>query len=165
MQTSTKKPLPNQRHAKQRRGAVAVEFACVAPLLLAVIVGLMQLSRVYSVQNCLEGAARQGARLAGLDRSGMLLQNQTTNQKLVSDVKNYLASNNLDLDSVTVSVVNADNPSQNFNLDDPDNALKLFQVKISIPYSKVSYSPVQPQDDYPLTSSLTFRNGRAPIAQ
>src|SRR5438128_1159234 len=36
-----------------RRGAVAVEFACVAPLLLAIIVGLMQLSRVYSVQNSL----------------------------------------------------------------------------------------------------------------
>jgi Flp pilus assembly protein TadG len=147
-----------------RRGAVAVEFACVAPLLLAIIVGLMQLSRVYSVQNSLEAAAREGARLAGLDRSGMLLQNQTTNQKVASDVKNYLASNGINPNSVTVSVVK-DGTTQTFDLDDPNNELQLFQVKVSVPYSKISYSPVQSQNDYNLSAGVTFRNGRAPLTQ
>ena len=90
-------PAHEQRRWKRcaqsaaRRGAVAVEFAAIAPLLLAVIVGLIELSRVYSVQNTLETAAREGARFAALDRSGMMLGGKTANQKLIDDVKNYLA--------------------------------------------------------------------------
>ncbi|RIK75615.1 MAG: hypothetical protein DCC67_15030 [Planctomycetota bacterium] len=148
-----------------RRAAVAVEFACVAPLLMGVIVGLLSLSRVYSVQNCLEIAAREGARFAALDRSGMLLNGQTANAKLVADVKNYLASNNIDPSDVTVSVVRADDPNAHFNLDDPANDLQLFQVRVEVPYSEISYSPVDPNSDYTLTAALTFRNGRATLSQ
>jgi Flp pilus assembly protein TadG len=146
-----------------RCGAVAVEFACVAPLMLAVIVGLLELSRTYSVQNVLETAAREGARFAGLDRSGLMLQNQTPNQKLIADVKNYLASNNIDPSAVTVKVVKASNPTQEFNLDDPENALELFQVRVEVPYSKICYSAFKKTDDYNLSAVLTYRNGRAPI--
>jgi hypothetical protein len=146
-----------------RCGAVAVEFAVIAPLLLAVIVGLIELSRVYSVQNCLETAAREGARFAALDRSGMMLGGKTANQKLVDDVKNYLASNNINPDLVDVSVVSADDPDQEFNLDDPANDLELFQVRVEVPYSGVSYSPVSDANDYSLNSALTFRNGRAVV--
>lgn len=151
--------------ATLRCGAVAVEFACMAPLLLGVIVGLLSLSRIYSVQNCLETAAREGARFAALDRSGMLLEGQTANNKLIEDVKNYLASNNIDPDKVTVSLVDASNPTANFDLDDPANDLKLFQVRVEVPYSAISYSPVNPQDDYSLTAALTFRNGRATLSE
>ena len=147
-----------------RRAAVAVEFACVAPVLLIVIVGLLELSRVYSVQNVLETAAREGARFAGLDRSGLMLQNQTANQKLVTDVKNYLATNNIDPTAVTVRVVKATNPSQDFNLDDPANALQIFQVHVEVPYSKVCYSAFRKYDAEKLSAVLTYRNGRAPIA-
>jgi Flp pilus assembly protein TadG len=147
----------------ERHGAVAVEFACVAPLLLAVIVGMLDLSRVYSVQNVLEAAAREGARFAGLDRSGLMLQNQTANQKLITDVKNYLASNNIDPAAITVSVVKASDPSQAFNLDDPENALELFQVRVEVPYSKICYTSLKKPSDYNLAAILTFRNGRAPI--
>jgi Flp pilus assembly protein TadG len=146
-----------------RRGAVAVEFACVAPVLLIVIVGLLEMSRVYSVQNVLETAAREGARFAGLDRSGLMLQNQTANQKLITDVKNYLATNNIDPTAVTVRVVKASNPSQDFNLDDPNNALQLFQVHVEVPYSKVCYSAFRTYDAEKLSAVLTYRNGRAPI--
>ncbi|MCC6491939.1 MAG: pilus assembly protein [Pirellulales bacterium] len=144
---------------------MAVEFACMAPLLLGMIVGLLSLSRIYSVQNCLETAAREGARFAALDRSGMLLEGQTANNKLIEDVKNYLASNNIDPDKVTVSLVDASNPTANFDLDDPANDLKLFQVRVEVPYSAISYSPVNPQDDYSLTAALTFRNGRATLSE
>lgn len=150
-------------HSAARRGAVAVEFAAIAPLLLAVIVGLIELSRIYSVQNCLETAAREGARFAALDRSGMMLGGKTANQKLVDDVKNYLASNNINPDRVDVKVTAADNPNQDFDLDDPANDLELFQVRVEVPYSNVSYSPVSDGNDYSLTSALTFRNGRAVV--
>lgn len=159
-------PTPMQRSTmprRKRRGAVAVEFACVAPLLLAVIVGMLELSRLYSVQNFLEAAAREGARFAGLDRSGLMLGNQTANEKLITDVKNYLGSNNIDPAAVTVSVVKASDPEQDFDLDDPENALELFQVRVVVPYSEVCYASLQRPDDYNLSAVLTFRNGRAPI--
>ena len=156
-----------QRNAlrSKRRGAVAVEFAAVAPLLLAIVVGMLELSRVYSVQNTLETAAREGARFASLDRTDMLMNGQTANQKLVNDVKNFLASTGIKKTDVTVQVVDAEHPTQAFDLDDDDNDLKLFQIKIDVPYSKVSLSPVKHYHNYNLSAALTFRNGRATLSQ
>jgi Flp pilus assembly protein TadG len=162
-------PALKQRRWKRRacsaarRGAVAVEFAAIAPLLLAVIVGLIELSRVYSVQNCLETAAREGARFAALDRSGMMLGGKTANQKLIDDVKNYLASNNINPEKVNVKVTPADDPDADFDLDDPANDMELFAVHVEVPYSDVSYTPVSDTNDYSLTAALTFRNGRAVV--
>src|SRR5688572_24701960 len=85
-----------QRKFIERRGAVAVEFAAIAPLLLAVVVGLIELTRVYSVQNTLETACREGASFAALDRTGMLAEGETANAKLAKDVKNYLATTGID---------------------------------------------------------------------
>jgi Flp pilus assembly protein TadG len=152
-------------HRSRRRGAVAVEFAFVAPVLLAVIVGLIELTRVYDVQNTLEMACREGARFAALDRDGMLLNGQTANQKLVSDVKNFLKSAGIDPEDCTVKVVKASDPAQSFDLDDPANDMQLFQVKISVPYSDVSYTPVSESHDYSLSAAITFRNGRATLSQ
>jgi Flp pilus assembly protein TadG len=154
-----------KRPAPRRQGAVAVEFAAVAPILLAVVVGMLELSRVYSVQNTLETAAREGARFASLDRTGMMLEGQTANQKLISDVKNFIASAGISKDDVTVSVVDAEHPQNSFDLDNPDNDLKLFQIRVSVPYSKVSYTPVKHYHQQNLTSALTFRNGRAVLSE
>jgi Flp pilus assembly protein TadG len=152
------------RVAATRRGAVAVEFAAVAPILLAIMVGMLELSRVYSVQNTLETAAREGARFASLDRTGMLLEGQTANQKLVNDVKNFLAATGINKTDITVTVVDAET-EESFDLDDPDNDLKLFQIRIAIPYSKVSYSPVKHYQEDNLSAALTFRNGRATLSE
>ena len=154
-----------KRRSTDRRGAVAVEFACVAPVLLALVVGMIELTRVYDVQNVLETSAREGARFAALDRTGMLQDGQTANDKLASDVKNYLATMGLPPDDISVNVVSASDPTQTFDLDDAANDLQLFQVQVSIPYSKVSYTPVAQESDYALTSAVTFRNGRATLSQ
>jgi Flp pilus assembly protein TadG len=143
---------------------VAVEFAAIAPVLLAVVVGLSELSRVYNVQNTLETAAREGARFAALDRTGMLQEGQTANSKLESDVKNFLASAGLNKNDVTVTVVDAQTGAT-FDLDDPDNDLRLFQIRISVPYSKVGYSPARHYNQTTLSTTLTFRNGRATLSQ
>lgn len=152
------------RTATCRRGAVAVEFAAIAPILLAIVVGMLELSRVYSVQNTLETAAREGARFASLDRTGMLLDGQTANDKLMNDVKNFLAATGISKSDITVAVVDAET-EQAFDLDDPNNDLKLFQIRITVPYSKISYSPVKHYDDENLSAALTFRNGRATLSQ
>jgi Flp pilus assembly protein TadG len=153
------------RRRRMRRGAVAVEFAFVAPVLLAVVVGMLELSRVYTVQNTIDTAAREGARFASLDRTGMLMAGQTANQKLVSDVKNFIASAGISKNDVAVSVVDAEHPQQTFDLDDPDNDLRLFEIRVVVPYAKVSISPVKHYHQYNLTAALTFRNGRASLSQ
>ena len=153
------------RNSAYRQGAVAVEFAFVAPVLIATAIGIIELSRAYDAQNLLETAAREGARFASMDREGMLQPGQSTNDKLVQDVKNFLASSGLDPSDIHVSVTHADDPQTTFDLDHPDNDLKLFKVEISVPYSSVSYTPVNPSNDYSMKASIVFRNGRATLSQ
>ena len=48
------------------RGAAAVEMALVMPLLLAMIIGIIDFSRIFNAELQLSQAAREGARLASL---------------------------------------------------------------------------------------------------
>jgi len=149
----------------RRRGAVAVEFAIVAPILVAVVFGLVELGRAFETQNMLEVAAREGARFASMDRDGLLAPGESANDKMVDDVKTMLASNGIPEDKVTVQIKDFENPEQDFDLDDPNNDLKLFEVKISIEWSTVSLTPVAASGDHPMTASVVFRNGRATISE
>lgn len=44
------------------RGAAAVEFALILPVLLLMVLGMLEFSRAYNTQISLSGAAREGAR-------------------------------------------------------------------------------------------------------
>lgn len=154
-----------RRETGFRRAAVAVEFAFVAPILVATALSLVELTKAYDAQNLIETAAREGARFASMDREGILAPGQSTNSKVIQDVKNFLSSSGIDPEDITVSVIDYENPSSTFDLDDPDNDLKLFNVEISIPYSSVSFSPVSANQDFSMTASITFRNGRATLSQ
>lgn len=50
------------RSRRRERGAAAVEFALVLPVLLLLVLGLVEFSRVYNIQISLSNAAREGAR-------------------------------------------------------------------------------------------------------
>lgn len=153
------------RSGASRRGAVAVEFAIVAPVLVAITLGLLELTRVFDAQNLLEAAAREGARFASIDKEGLLGEGESTNQKLADDVKSFLATNGINADDITVEVKDHENPESTFDLDDPANELRLFEVHISIDYSSISLTPVGSGDDYTLTSKVVFRNGFATISE
>lgn len=161
---TAKHRAPGKSAMSRRRGAAAVEFAVVAPVLVAIMMGLIQSGRGYEAKNLLEGAAREGARFAAMDRSKMASTGQTTNQKLINDVKNFLSTDGIPKADITVTVKDADNPTKDFNLDDPTNDLKLFQVNVSVKYSDVSFTTVSPSKDYALTASVVFRNGQATIS-
>lgn len=150
--------------AHDRRGAVAVEFAVVAPVLTAILFGMMTLNRAFESQNMLETAAREGARFASMDRDGMLNDGQTATAKLKNDIKNFLASNGIPRENVTVGVKDHNNPDNDFDIDDPNNDLKLFEVHVAVDYSAVSYTPVDADSDYAMTAKVVFRNGRATLS-
>jgi Flp pilus assembly protein TadG len=48
------------------RGAAAVEFALVVPVLLLLVFGIAEFGRAYNIQTTLSGAAREGARTMAL---------------------------------------------------------------------------------------------------
>lgn len=56
---------------RNERGAAAVEFALVLPLLVLLFAGVAELGRLYYLQSMLGGAAREGVRV-------MALQNDQT---------------------------------------------------------------------------------------
>jgi hypothetical protein len=154
----------DRRTIASRRGAVAVEFAIVAPVLLAIVLATIQVGRAFEMQNLLEVAAREGARFASMDRDGLLDPSEDATDKLKEDVENFLAANDVPRDSITVDVKDFDNPEDDFAIDDPANDLKLFKVEISVPWSSVSIMPVPAGSNHALTSSVVFRNGRATIS-
>lgn len=47
---------------RSERGAAAVEFALVMPLLLVLVLGIAEFGRAYHLQTTLSGAAREGVR-------------------------------------------------------------------------------------------------------
>jgi len=51
------------------RGAVAVEFAILAPVLIMILLGIMEFGRAYQVQTTLSNAAREGVRVMAIHNS------------------------------------------------------------------------------------------------
>ena len=48
------------------RGAVAVEFALLVPVLVLLVLGIMEFGRAYNAQVSLSNAAREGARVMAI---------------------------------------------------------------------------------------------------
>lgn len=107
--------------ACNRRGAAAIEFAIVAPLLLLIVFGIIEFGRMIMVQQILTNASREGARRAVIEN--------TTNAEVVDLVDNYLS--NASIAGATVTVQPADLSMIGFG--DP------VTVSIEIPFDAVSW--------------------------
>jgi Flp pilus assembly protein TadG len=145
-----------------RRGAAAVECAIVAPLMVALVLGLMQSSYSIDATHKLYAAVRQAGRLASMDYSDRLQSGQTGNQKVISDIRNQLKAEGLPGDSVTVTITNAETGSA-FNLDDVANNLKLFKIHVEVPFSTVMNTSLVAAPVDKLAASIVFRKGKTQL--
>lgn len=75
--TSLSRPIdsiarPPRRRGRGRgeRGAVAVEFAIILPILIVLIFGMIEFGRAYNAKIALQGAVREGARVLAVDKDG-----------------------------------------------------------------------------------------------
>ncbi len=59
------------------RGAAAVEFALLLPMLLLLVCGIVDFGRALNAQITLTQAAREGARLAALSEANVVSRTQT----------------------------------------------------------------------------------------
>ncbi|MEW1949363.1 TadE family protein [Pseudarthrobacter sp902506025] len=75
------------------RGAAAVEFAIVMPVLMMLLLGIMEFSRAYSVQASLSAAAREGVRVMAI--TGKTADATTAAQTATASLKPGLQGTNM----------------------------------------------------------------------
>ncbi len=84
-----------RRDKKSQTGAAAVEFALIAPLMIMLTIGMMELGRMVMVKQVLVNASREGARKAVLPNA--------TAESVISAVQGELESATVNGASITVS--------------------------------------------------------------
>ena len=154
------------RQNAKRDGAVTVEFAFMAPLFAVLLIGLWQASAIYNVRNQFLIAAREAARLATIDRADLPPTGNTTNEKIINDIRTFLSANGLPGDSVDILIADVDDKTVPFDLDDPDNDLKKFQVVVEC--SCLELLPIPPiglDSDYKIGARVVFRNAYAAVVE
>ena len=109
--------------AASRRGAAAVEFAFVAPVLLLLILGIIEVGRMMMVQQIVTNAAREGCRKAVLGGA--------TETQVFTTIDNYLTGSGITGQTRTVSP----NPSGS-------HAGDSITVTVSVPYENVTWLPI-----------------------
>lgn len=124
-----------------RPGAAAVELACTLPLIALLLFGVLDVGRMVEIEQLLNNAARDGARLAAV---GSMLDPTTGSQVnyYASDVtklvQGYLTNNGINTSGLTVQFSDVTNPSAT----DPYEATRLDQlnVNVQLPFSNVRWT-------------------------
>lgn len=154
---------PNSRLSRNRTGAAAVEFAIVAPILVLFLLGIMETSSLCDRSTTLRAALRQGARLAGMDRDGILGAGQTTNEKVILDVQNFLSACGLPGDRTIVTITDSAT-GEALDLDAPEAEFALFELTATIPYESYWFPATSSGgpngEPRGLTRAYVFRNAR-----
>jgi Flp pilus assembly protein TadG len=112
----------------RRKATATVEFAIIAPILAALMLGMIEVTRAIQVKEFLTDTARSGARLGA--------QPGTSNASIQSNVDAILASNGIKTSDATITVsVNGSTSN------DAKNAIRgdRITVTIQVPISKVNW--------------------------
>ena len=115
------------RLEKRTRGAAAVEFALVLPMLIAMLLGVWDFGRLVAANQILTNAAREGGRQASTGNVSTAAVQQT--------VVNALNRGGVSTANLTFSLVNTTNSSRS----DPTTATQLdqFQLVVTLPSNNV----------------------------
>lgn len=121
---------------QRRAGAALVELAFALPIFVAVTLGIVEFGRAMMVGQLITNAAREGARLGIIDG--------TTNTAVVNEIKTFLQqSANVapgDVNVVITITPATGNPDPAGQLA-ASSARDLIQVRIEVPFNKVSFVP------------------------
>ncbi len=138
-----------------------MEFAIVAPFFVVVLLGTAQVGRMLEVQNELTSAVREGARLASMDRRTLSGSGQTLNQMMEQEVRTYLTLHGLPGDTASVFITEVGDLNTTFDVNNPDNNLRYFQLRVELPYSSVGRIHLPGLEGIVLAGEVVFRNSRA----
>lgn len=113
--------------APKRSGATTVEFAVLAPILFALILGIIEIGRGLMVVHLLTNAARQGCRTGVIEG--------TTTAQITQVVQSTLQSQGISSDTVTVQVNDGSADASTAQAGDE------ITVQVSVPVSKITWLP------------------------
>ena len=158
--------MRKQHRKSNRRGAVTVELAFIAPVFIALLIGIWQATALHNVQNQYQIAAREGARMATLDRDDIIQGDETANEAITRLIKSFLNANQMPGDISNVYIVDAHDADVDFDLDDPANDMKYFRIIVDV--NCVECLPVPPiglGSNFRIGADVVFRNGRAEVIE
>lgn len=146
--------IKSETQFQNRRGVAAVEFALIAPVFLALILGMVAVRRAVHSSTIMDAALAQSGRLASMDADLALPDGMNLNDKIILDVRNFLRASGIENDesNLTITITHADDGAGNaldpmpnppssgetFDLSDADNRNKLFRIGIEIPENATS---------------------------
>ncbi len=122
------------RRAKARKGAMALEFALVVPILLSVVLGIIDFGRTIMAMDLLNNVARQGARIGALAGK--------TDSDITKAVDNALSAAALPArgSSATVVTITVNDASVDAGTAVTDDQIT---VKVGAPVGSLSWLPSQ----------------------
>ncbi len=134
------------RSETRRGGVAAVEMAVLTPLLIILVVGVWEIGRLIQLQQIMNAAARDGARLASqaeiINQSGANIQIDlsTSTPNVTDTIKQYLQAagiNDLTGLTITFEFLNGDT-----TLTQPYQGTKnqRFRIRVSMPYDNLRWT-------------------------
>lgn len=119
---------PNLRNLRQRSGAATVEMALAAPILVALVFGIIQVAYAFMVQHAIQNAAAKGCRAGTLtNRSSAAVTSAVNNTLQPIGLSNYA--------TVTICVNNVATDASTAVSGD------YVSVQVAIPLSNVTLFP------------------------
>jgi hypothetical protein len=129
-----------------RKGAAAVEMACVLPLLVLLIVGVWEIGRLIQLQQIMNTAARDGARLAAqaniTNASGdtTLIAMQASDPNVEDTIRDSLRAagiTNLNGLQITFEYLEG-----NLSATQPYEGVKnqRFRIRVTLPYANLRWT-------------------------
>jgi len=139
-----------------------VEFAIVAPMFLTLILGTIEMGNALEASQQITSALREGGRLAGMDWSDLVADGESPNQKIINDIRNFLKAAGYPGDEIAISITSAEgtDQGQSFDLADPDNTMRLFEIEASIPYESIASFPHGIMAGHDITGRIVMRAGK-----
>ncbi len=152
-----------QNQHQERSGVAAVECAIVLPVMLVLVLGLIEMGTALRAATIMESAVREAGRLASMDWRYVVEDDDTPNDKVEQDLRNFVTASGLPGDDLIVSIEHAEGASEGseFDISDSDNELELLLIEVELPYSSISLFPTEYLGGTSLRAGVVSRAGIA----
>ena len=156
----TSRSVQHQNDTK-RKGVAAVECAVVLPVMMILVLGTIELGTALRAQTILQSSVREAGRVASMDWRYVVSEDETPNEKVERDIRNFVTASGLPGDDLIISIEHAegDFEGQEFDIADEDNDLELLLIDIQLPYSSISLYPTRHMHGSNVRASLVMRAG------